>query len=268
MGCDENPFLHTGLTPELWRCVEIVRKVWLLPLPAPMLSLLAYGAVPIAVDSGSYERMGFASSPARPESRVSWTMVLQQNNMEKLKARALAVSTPGDARYSNFLSQAEIDALTAPAPETRRRVEAWLAERGVTYAVERETVKIEADVATTSALLNCTIAAYRKGDQVLLRAGNLSLPADVAAVTDTILGLHGLPVPRRSSLLTDANKNPVKVTPSVLAKTYTIGAQHVNRNGTNIQAVAEFQGQYMSKQDLAKFFQHEVPSALAGDERE
>ena len=57
------------------------------------------------------------------------------------------------------------------------------------------------------------------------------------------------------------------MTPAVLASTYSVGGVTVDRTGKNVQAVAEFQGQLMNKDDLTKFFEEEVPSAQAGDEQ-
>lgn len=57
-----------------------------------------------------------------------------------------------------------------------------------------------------------------------------------------------------------------KVTPSVLASTYSIGGVNVSRGATNRQAVFEAQGQYMSSSDLRRFFSRYVPLAQAGDD--
>ena len=46
-----------------------------------------------------------------------------------------------------------------------------------------------------------------------------------------------------------------------------VGNQSVNRNGTNKQAVAEFQGQNMDKDDVSTFFAKEVPNAQPGDDQ-
>ena len=59
------------------------------------------------------------------------------------------------------------------------------------------------------------------------------------------------------------------MTPTVLAATYHVNDHYVNRNGSNSQAVAEFQGQYMNSTDLATYFRNEVPDAWKrpGDEK-
>ena len=56
------------------------------------------------------------------------------------------------------------------------------------------------------------------------------------------------------------------MTPTVLAQTYRVGTPYVDRGGKGKQAVAEFQGQLMSKRDLSEFFRKEVPRARPGDD--
>ena len=60
---------------------------------------------------------------------------------------------------------------------------------------------------------------------------------------------------------------PANVTPAVLAQTYGVILPYVDRAGKGRQAVAEFQGQLMSKMDLEEFFRHEVPGRKPGDDR-
>ena len=87
-------------------------------------------------------------------------------------------------------------------------------------------------------------------------------------VTAAIYGLHGLPLPRASPLVrTESGPAVANVTPTVIYDTYSVTAYSVDRKGTNLQAVAEFQGQYMNKSDLAAFFKAEVYGWSRGDDR-
>jgi len=135
----------------------------------------------------------------------------------------------------------------------------------------RENVYVHTNVARASALLNTNFSTYRKEGRALVKAGNYSLPKSVAEVTATSMGLHGLPAPRMQPInmtRTDPTAPmPPAVTPSVIAATYKIEKPYVNPDGPNRQGVAEFQGQYMSKEDLAMFFQKEVPGFKEGEEQ-
>ena len=53
----------------------------------------------------------------------------------------------------------------------------------------------------------------------------------------------------------------------VIADTYSISGVTVDRTDKNRQAVGEFQGQRMDKDDLTTFFKNEVPTAQPGDEQ-
>ena len=59
---------------------------------------------------------------------------------------------------------------------------------------------------------------------------------------------------------------PSCCTASQLAATYRVGTPYVDRAGSNRQAVAEFQDQWMNITDLKTFFDTEVPNAQPGDE--
>jgi len=227
-----------------------------------------------AVTPESFDRMGWSVQSARPvaEEKVAFTVSLSLRNMEELKRRALAVSTPGDATYGQFMTTRQIDELTSPSSGAVKRVEAWLLEHDVsTYEVSRENVFVSTSVAKASALLDTSFLKYNKDGRSITRAMDYTLPSSVAEVTATTFGLHGLPMPRAEPLnMTLGNNNdadPPAVTPAVIYETYKINKPYINQHGTNRQAVAEFQGQYMSKQDLAKFFKKEVPHFKKGEQK-
>lgn len=234
---------------------------------ATTLSAAASLTTHAAVAPETFHKLGWVVGAApSPAEEISFTVSLKQRNMPELKRRALAVSTPGDESYGKFMAIEDIDALTAPAPDTFARVRAWLHEHDVaTYKIVRENFYVHTTVAKASPLLRTTFSAYHKDGRTLIRAANYSLPAGVAEVTATTMGLHGLPAPRSPPISTAA-KSPPKVTPSVIATTYSMGSPYVNPKSKNIQAVAEFQGQYMSKADLSKFFKQEVKGFKPGED--
>ena len=184
-----------------------------------------------------------------------------------MKHAALAVSTPGHVEYGRFLSAKQLDALTAPAPAHVAAVSTWLDAAGVAYTRQRELVHVSTTVGAASALLSTSFATYTDADgRSIVRAAAYSLPTAVDNAVATIFGLHGLPLPSMKPL-NAAPGTIAKVTPSVIATTYTMGKPYVNRSGTNRHAVAEFQGQRMDKADLSEMFKNEVPTAQPGDDQ-
>jgi len=90
------------------------------------------------------------------------------------------------------------------------------------------------------------------GMRVLRLAGGVKLPARVAKHVDTFTGLHGFPLDH-SPVLSNASAKGY-VTPTVINKVYGIDQKTVAKMGkANIQAIGQFQGQYVSPPDLRKF---------------
>merc|ERR1712050_652794 len=83
--------------------------------------------------------------------------------------------------------------------------------------------------------------------------GGVKLPAAVAKHVETFTGLHGFPLDSKPASVGKAGAGSV-VTPSVINKAYGIDQQAVTKSGkANIQAIGQFQGQYVSSTDLSKF---------------
>lgn len=115
-----------------------------------------------------------------------------------------------------------------------------------------------------STLLHTTYAwlAHASGARVL-RAGAVTLPADVAAAASAVFGLHGLPVTTAKPATGSFPHQPADVTPAVIYETYSVGGVTVKPSTGTSQAVAEFQGQFFSPAHLKQFFAKYVSSAPA-----
>jgi subtilase family serine protease len=228
--------------------------------------------------TNTLETGGWAKQPpsvVHPEQTVSFSVSVKQQNLDTLFEAALAVSTPGNPRYGKFLSIAEIEALTAPAPADVAVIRGWLDSHGIVPEdLHRDILRVTTTAERAARALSTSFHRYHRqlDGRTIVRAGDYTLPAAVSNSVAAIFGLHGSPLPPREPLVRGGpNPGPgpeaAKVTPTVLAQTYRVADPYVDRAGKNRQAVAEFQGQYMNKDDLAKFFQSEVPSAQAGDDQ-
>ena len=102
--------------------------------------------------------------------------------------------------------------------------------------------------------------------QRVVRATELTIPAEVEGAVASVFGLHGLPLPPRRQptrwgaeasaahrRLQGQGAQPANVTPAVIAEVYKISGVKVDRKSANKQAVAEFQGQTMNETDLATY---------------
>jgi len=150
---------------------------------------------------------------------IDFTISLKQTNIDILKKTALEVNTPGAPSYGNFLTVHQIAELTAPKSEDVSTVTPWLRQHGVSFVQQRELLLVHSTVDEASRLLSTSFATYSNGERSLVRAGTYSLPADVAGSVATVLGLHGLPLPKRAPLVSsgDPPGTAAAVTPKVRA---------------------------------------------------
>ena len=71
-----------------------------------------------------------ASAPA-DSTTLSLNIGLQQQNIEQLESRLLAVSTPGNSQYGQHLEMEDVNSLFAPTSVAVSAVQTWLNEAGV-----------------------------------------------------------------------------------------------------------------------------------------
>jgi len=132
-------------------------------------------------------------------------------------------------------------------------------------------VQVSVKAAQAETLLNTKfhLLTNKKTSQQVTRAATYTVPTAVQEVLRAVFGLHGLPLPPRTPLQSrhGLGAEPAKVTPAVIASTYSVSGVKPTGSDKNTMAVAEFQGQYEKDTDLAKFFKEFVPSAAAGDEK-
>merc|ERR1711920_866435 len=96
-----------------------------------------------------------------------------------------------------------------------------------------------------------TFVQKESGRKMHRQVGGIRLPAKLAKHVDTFTGLHGFPLDAKPASVEDTKGD---VTPAVIEKVY--GISSVTKSGKqNIQAIGQFQGQYVSPTDLSKFCQ-------------
>ena len=190
---------------------------------------------------------------------VKFTISVKQSHLEALYETALAVSTPGELSYGKYLTPDAIAQLTAPSPSDMNTIVSWLDKHEITYARDKHILHVSTTAEAAAKLLRTDFGMYRRSSdsRIILRASDYNLPAAVAPAVAAIFGLHGTPLPHPEPL-TASSSAPAAVTPAVLAQTYHADAPYVDRAGKGTQAVAEFQGQFMSKNDLTDFVRRQA----------
>ena len=238
---------------------------------------------------------------------LKFSFAVKEQNMDLIRETVAAVSDPRSQSYGEYLSTEEIDDLTKPLASDVEIVTKWLSAHNIFFLVQLggRKVSVECSVAQAELLLRTSIRTLTndKTNQKVVKAlGQYSLPsavhevfadlvkssitlqvlaygADAIAfgcdhhtqvhlccplqVVSGVFGLHDLPLPPKVQF----PGSPAKVTPAVLASTYSIAGVKPTGSVKNLMAVAEFQGQYMRDSDLVAFFSRYVPHAQKGDDQ-
>merc|ERR1711957_434825 len=91
-------------------------------------------------------------------------------------------------------------------------------------------------------------------DRLVLQAGDLHMPSEIASDLRSIVGLYGTPY-KRSHVESGAQPAGVPdITPSILKSVYNVNGVQVSRGTKNKRATAEFQNQYTAQEDLSQWF--------------
>jgi len=126
----------------------------------------------------------------------------------------------------------------------------------------RDSVTATLTVADLEGMTGGSFAQYQHADSgrsIDRLTSGVWVPAEIAAAVDTFTGFHGFPLPPKRATTTPVAAAAGAVTPAVLNKVYNIPA--VKKSGkANVQAIAQFQGQYVKASDLSTFCSEYEPS--------
>eukprot|EP01051_Picozoa_sp_SAG22_P024062 SAG22_NODE_6497_length_847_cov_0.695187_1_plen_191_part_01 len=138
---------------------------------------------------------------------ISFLVALTERNGPELRKVALAVSDPASPSYGRHLNAAQLDALTAPAPEHAAAVAAWLggtsgctALAGAPQKLLARVQRVHCSVEAAERLLQTSfVTLYHpaSGGRVL-RAAAYEIPAHLEGAIAAIFGFHGLPRERHA----------------------------------------------------------------------
>ena len=183
---------------------------------------------------------------------------LKRSNTDRLSQLAKDVSDPNGPRYLQYPTFEEMGDLVRPAAEHTAAVKAWVAEHGATIVKEHphgDYLTLDATAAQLEAMAGGAFVAYTHGATgmtVHRITTGVRVPQAVAAAIDTFSGFHGFPLEPKKATKLDAVPNGCAVNPPKVRSTYNVS--HVAKSGKkNIQAIAQFQGQYVSSTALARF---------------
>jgi len=184
---------------------------------------------------------------------------LRRSNLEHLQTLFDESSTPGSKGFLKHASWKEMGDMVRPSDEAMGAVIGMLASNGATdihVAAHGDYIKASVPMRDMEILTSSHFQTYVQkstGLRLFRLADGVKLPAAVAKHVDTFTGLHGFPLDHTVSV-GNASAGVGLVTPTVINKAYGIDQRTVTKSGhSNIQAIGQFQGQYVSPSDLSKF---------------
>jgi subtilase family serine protease len=138
--------------------------------------------------------LGRAASSNAVSARV---YLAPQGGLDALKAKALAVSTPGNAEYGKFLSVAQYNAQYRPTAATVASVSAFLRSAGLrvtSVGAGNRYLAVKGDVAAAEKAFGAQIGRFQhNGATVQAPESTLSVPSSLGASVLTVTGLDTTP---------------------------------------------------------------------------
>jgi len=213
-----------------------------------------------------------AVGPSPRDTQIELVFAVKQRNLHQLHDTLMAVSTPGEPKYGQHLTNEQVHSLVAPTAESVAAVGSYCAEFGAT--VERlspnsDLMQATVPVAVAERMLGASYSLLRHETGVevhRIASAGYTLPAAVAAAVDFVAPTVHVPGVRRApqpevlverieaARRLEGDGFGDKNVPKSLRTLYSVGLDIVGNASTNKQAVTAFLGQKYSEKDLQKFW--------------
>ncbi|KAJ6552059.1 family S53 protease [Mycena vulgaris] len=210
---------------------------------------------------------GFSLTGPTPLGQIlNLRLALTQNDIAGLQEAVYNISTPGNARYGQYLTQDEVNHFVAPSEETLSKVNSWLAANNVAWSPitpAGDWISVNMTVSQANELLDT--------NQTVVRTLSYSIPSslnpDISWVHPTVnfppASARSAPLsmpsrtaratPPRASVLADCRVNS-SWTPACLQELYGIPSAPA-KAAANVFGVSEFGNNFASKRDLKAFLE-------------
>ena len=183
------------------------------------------------------------------------TIGLSRGDVGELQRCVRDVSDPDSDKYQMYPNETELNAMVRAPEENIASVVSWLRSHNVSSIDihrHRDSLSFTAFPAQIQSLSQARFLRYKnKNGRFIHRITSaVVVPTHVAKIIDVIGGVHGFPLER--AFRSEASCAGCVVTPEVLRTVYNISA--VSKGGKiNVNAIAQFQGQFVSPKDLREF---------------
>ncbi|KAF7563714.1 hypothetical protein G7046_g417 [Stylonectria norvegica] len=116
-------------------------------------------------------------SPSSTENYQTFSIALTMANIDQLETQLLELSTPGNSKYGEWMSDSEVQTMFAPSAKAVSSVTRWLKSNGVKHCkVNGAFIDFAVDVSGVNSLLNADYQFYAKNGTTKLRTLSYSIP--------------------------------------------------------------------------------------------
>ncbi|MGD0931220.1 MAG: protease pro-enzyme activation domain-containing protein [Candidatus Korobacteraceae bacterium] len=165
--------------------------------------------VPLAVQNGSAQYLGHYN----PQQMLRLAVALKPPHMEEEEQFLRELQDPASPLFHKYLSDAEWNQRFAPSAQDEQAVVAWAQTQGLTITQRfpnRLVVDVEAPVAVIEKALAISINSYQLGEPTYFSNDRgPSIPAALAGVIYSVLGLNNIEVVHPSSNIKDTTSYPI-----------------------------------------------------------
>lgn len=180
---------------------------------------------------------------------VDFSVALPQQNQHIIDDVLVAVSTPGSARRGQYLSNDEVNRITAPREESRAAARRWMNQHGVVCKDMPSSLRCRGTTQAVGAALQTKFHEFENsvtGDRVHRIVEDTTFPEGmeehvtfIAGLTPQALARYGQ-VRALSEEDAQAGNPSLYVVPETLSKFYNLDS--AKGDAKVVQAAIEFQG--------------------------
>jgi len=200
-----------------------------------------------------------ANGPTPRSTVIELVFAVKQNGLRELHDTLMRVSVPSSPDYGKHLSNDEVNALTAPDPDSIRLVEDFVRQYGAeprAVTPNRDLIVATVSVGVAERMLATKYVKFvheTSGSEIHRVADGYSLPSSLAAVVDFVSPTVHIPGVRRPIVQTNQSDGLNFNTPKNLRQLYSV-SDVVGKADKNKQAVTAFLEQGYAAGSLKRFW--------------
>jgi len=230
-----------------------------------LLALLAFSASASVLYARNQPRAGWTKGfPSVGSKMHTFHVAMKQQNLDVLDRIFFEVSDPEHDNYQEFLTTAEIHALTAPSETTVNAITSWLTSAGIPsshISLVGDNMKVTTSISNIERVFSvkffeCSHPEHKTARNIAF--GKVTVPDSVRAHMDFVTGLSNFPNKHAKFAYSHRNQQKVgqdikendAVLPQTLQNMYNVPGNLQPGSSKVTSGVIEFDGESFSNDDL------------------